>query len=182
MLIFYEEIRDNFKMDNDKELQRLIREQMNDSYNTQYEDNIDDELRHRQDASEGLDAPKKQSFKRRYYKHGGGTSMLPITEKNERMMIHLSEINKPTKFPERVNIINVCTINIKNRLCGKLNDKSSIADDLEIIGDYLISIQEFIPKMNPVAQNKWNKYVSDTKDEIMKILPHMSLSDFWTKK
>ncbi len=48
------ETRDNFKMDNDKELQRLIQEQMNDSYNTQYEDSIDDELRHRQDASEGL--------------------------------------------------------------------------------------------------------------------------------
>lgn len=169
-------------MDNDKELQRLIREQMNDSCTTQYEDNIDDELRHRQDASEGLYGPKKQSFKRRYYKHGGGTSMLPITEKNERMMIHLSEINKPTKFPERVNIIHTCIINIKNRLSGKLKDKSSIADDLEIIGDYLISIQEFIPKMNPAAQNKWNKYVSDTKDEIMKILPHMPLSDFWIKK
>ena len=56
-------------MGNDKELQRLIREQMNDSYNTQYEDSIDDELSRRQDASEGLDAPKKQSYKRRYYKH-----------------------------------------------------------------------------------------------------------------
>ena len=89
--------------------------------------------------------------------------------------------NKLPKFVERQNIIANCLINLKNRLSGKLEDGSSKADDLEIIGDYLESIEDFIPKMNPNAQTKWIKFVSDTKQEILFLLKHYPLSDYWEK-
>ena len=88
--------------------------------------------------------------------HSGGSSLLPITERNERMMIHLSNMNKQLpKFDERANIINSCIKNITNRINKTLEDESSIADDLEIIGDYLITIEDFIPRMHQNGQKKW---------------------------
>jgi hypothetical protein len=166
-------------MTDEKELQNLIKSQFQDMDNTQYED-LDEHIADH--SNEGLKSPKSRSHKRRHFKHTGGSSLLPITERNERMMIHLSNMQKKLpKFVERQNIIANCLINIKNRLSGKLKDESSKADDLEIIGDYLESIEDFIPKMNPNAQTKWIQFVSDTKQEILFLLKDYPLSDYWKK-
>ena len=166
-------------MTDEKELQNLIKSQFQDMDNTQYED-LDEHIADH--SNEGLKSPKSRSHKRRHFKHTGGSSLLPITERNERMMIHLSNMQKKLpKFVERQNIIANCLINIKNRLSGKLKDASSKADDLEIIGDYLESIEDFIPKMNSNAQTKWIQFVSDIKQEILFLLKDYPLSDYWKK-
>lgn len=162
----------------DKELQRLINEQIKDDITTEYFDEIKDV-----DNNEGLFHCKQRSYKKRHYMHSGGSSLLPITERNERMMIHLSNMNKQLpKFDERANIINSCIKNITNRINKTLEDESSIADDLEIIGDYLITIEDFIPRMHPNGQKKWSRFVSDVKQQVITMLPKHSLSEFWKKQ
>ena len=166
-------------MTDKKELEELIKNQLHDMDSTQYED-LDENIANH--SNEGLKSPKRRSYKRRFFKHTGGSSLIPITERNERMMIHLSNMQKKLpKFIERQNIITNCLVNIKNRLSGKLKDESSKADDLEIIGDYLESIEDFIPKMNPNAQTKWIKFVSYTKQDILFLLKDYPLSDYWKK-
>ena len=74
-------------MTDQKELEELIKNQLHDMDSTQYED-LDENIANH--SNEGLKSSKSMSHKRRFFKHTGGSSLIPITQSNERMMIHLS--------------------------------------------------------------------------------------------
>ena len=63
-------------MTDKKELEELIKNQLHDMDSAQYED-LDENIANH--SNEGLKSPKSRSYKRRFFKHTGGSSLIPIT-------------------------------------------------------------------------------------------------------
>mgnify|MGYP006111790489 CR=1 FL=1 len=157
--------------DEDEELFKLIKDQLKDYENTNYDD--DDELGVNL-ADEGLSGHSRAGQ--------GSAPLIKEREKNPRMANYDSY--KKMTFSERrleiTQIIQIIRLRLDKKNLEVIDDKSNIADDIEIIKNHLLAMESFMPKMKMVSRERCLSYCKMIKREIYRRLNKThNLNTYW---